>query len=175
MCPRKTPSTASRTVPDGDAFRRGGPLLARCCLALLALLPLFGQVLRWCAPTTIAARGLTLLFSQQCHRFPERLLDPHLDLICSRCWGIYAGFAIAALLGRLTPSRRALGWCIAAGVLVAIAEAASEHLGLMGPHAVVRFLVGGCLSTCASSLMLHGLVSHPNGVPILESRSQDAK
>ena len=103
-------------------------------------------------------------FSFVCHQIPERSfhLSGHQFGVCSRCTGLYAGFAVAALLYPLarslkrsdTPSRV---WLILAA-LPLVVDFALTYFGIWSNSHLSRFLTGALLSSVAVFYILPGLV-----------------
>lgn len=103
-------------------------------------------------------------FSFVCHQIPERSfhLSGHQFGVCSRCTGLYAGFAVATLLYPLarslrrsdTPSRV---WLILAA-LPLVVDFALTYLGIWSNSHLSRFLTGALLSSVAVFYIMPGLV-----------------
>ncbi len=120
---------------------RNEKLLTACAVgipAVAAAAPLMGSL--W----------LYLLFDAVCQQRPERALwiagAPM--AVCARCFGIYAGFALA-LLFRLPPRPRAL----AAAIVLIAADVAAEWLALRPAWAAGRFLTGFLLGATTAALL----------------------
>ncbi|HEY6047411.1 MAG TPA: DUF2085 domain-containing protein [Pyrinomonadaceae bacterium] len=103
-------------------------------------------------------------FSFVCHQIPERSfhLGGHQFGVCSRCTGLYAGFAVAALVYPLarslkrtdTPSRL---WLILAAVPLAI-DFALGYFSIWQNTLLSRFLTGALLSSVAVFYIMPGLI-----------------
>ena len=103
-------------------------------------------------------------FSFLCHQIPERSfhLSGHQFGVCSRCTGLYAGFAVAALIYPLahslkrtdTPSRV---WLILAAVPLAI-DFSLTYFGTWQNTHLSRFFTGALLSSVAVFYILPGLI-----------------
>ena len=103
-------------------------------------------------------------FSFVCHQIPERSfhLSGHLFGVCSRCTGLYAGFAAAALTYPLarslkrtdTPSRV---WLILAAVPLAI-DFSLTYFGIWSNTHLSRFFTGALLSSVAVFYIMPGLI-----------------
>ena len=103
-------------------------------------------------------------FSFVCHQIPERSfhLSGHQFGVCSRCTGLYTGFAVATLIYPLarslkrtdTPARL---WLILAAVPLAI-DFALTYFGAWQNTQLSRFLTGELLSSVAVFYIMPGLV-----------------
>ena len=103
-------------------------------------------------------------FSFVCHQIPERSfhMSGHQFGVCSRCTGLYTGFAVAALIYPLarslkrtdTPSRV---WLFLAAVPLAI-DFALTYFGIWPNTQLSRFLTGALLSSVAVFYIMPGLV-----------------
>lgn len=110
--------------------------------------------------------GLTLYraFSYLCHQIPERsfFISGHPFAVCSRCFGLYAGFMTAAVFYPLmkslrsteTPSRK---WLFAAAVPMAI-DFSVEFFGLGHNTHLSRFATGALLGAVAVFFVMPGLI-----------------
>lgn len=119
------------------------PLLPRLLAESPALAPFSALVLRW--------------FSFQCERAPARalLLGARPLPVCARCFGIYLGVGLGALLlrPRLTPSGLRL-WLLGASALMLL-DVFSEALGLRPAWAPLRVLSGALLSYPVGAALVH--------------------
>ena len=92
--------------------------------------------------------GVDAWFALQCHREAGRspqLLGSALS-VCWRCFGIYVGLGLGALLLRPRLRPRALRiWLITAATLM-VADVATEGLGLRPQWAPIRLLSGWLLA-----------------------------
>jgi uncharacterized membrane protein len=103
-------------------------------------------------------------FSYLCHQIPERSfhLAGHKFAVCSRCTGLYAGFAVAALAYPLTrslnqtetPSRL---WLILAALPLAIDFGLGYFDVWHNTHAS-RFTTGVLLSSVAAFYIVPGMI-----------------
>lgn len=110
--------------------------------------------------------GLTIYrsFSYLCHQIPERsfFLAGHPFAVCSRCFGLYSGFATAALLypfvrslrSSETPARK---WLFLAAAPMAI-DFGIEFLGLGHNTHFSRFATGALLGSVAVFYIMPGLM-----------------
>lgn len=149
------------------AGRSRAPVVVWAATAVVALIPASVIV---AAPLLLArehtALALTLYeaFSYLCHQLPERSL--HLEgqklAVCSRCTGLYFGFALGILLYPLARSLKRvdtprLWWLLLATVPV-ILDWALTFLGLWENTHLSRFLTGALLSVVAAVYVVPGLV-----------------
>jgi len=103
-------------------------------------------------------------FSFVCHQIPERSfhLSGHLFGVCSRCTGLYVGFAVAALVYPLarslkrtdTPSRL---WLILAALPLSL-DFALGYFSIWQNAHLSRFSTGALLSSVALFYIMPGLV-----------------
>jgi uncharacterized membrane protein len=110
------------------------------------------------------AAAIYKTFSFVCHQIPERSfhLAGHQFGVCSRCTGLYAGFAVAALVYPLarslkrtdTPSRL---WLILATLPLAI-DFALGYFSIWQNTHLSRFLTGALLSSVAVYYIMPGLI-----------------
>ena len=110
------------------------------------------------------AAAIYKTFSFVCHQIPERSfhLAGHQFGVCSRCTGLYAGFAVAALVYPLarslqrtdTPSRI---WLILA-TLPLVIDFALGYFSIWQNTHLSRFLTGALLSSAAAFFIMPGLI-----------------
>jgi uncharacterized membrane protein len=113
---------------------------------------------------TGTARTIYHAFSYLCHQIPERSfhLAGNKFAVCSRCTGLYAGFAIAVLAYPLarsvnrtdTPS---LLWLILAALPLAI-DFSLGYFNIWSNTQISRFATGALLSSVAVFYIVPGLV-----------------
>ncbi len=143
------------------------PLVVWAITAVLALIPA-GLIV---AAPLLLAHGHTALalpiyeaFSYLCHQLPERSL--HLEgrqlAVCSRCTGLYFGFALSVLLYPLARSLKrvdtpSLWWLLLAAVPV-ILDWSLTFSGLWENTHLSRFLTGALFSVVAAVYIVPGLV-----------------
>jgi uncharacterized membrane protein len=110
------------------------------------------------------ASSIYKTFSYLCHQIPERSfhLAGHQFGVCSRCTGLYAGFAVAALIYPLarslkrtdTPSRL---WLVLA-TLPLVIDFALGYFSIWENTHLSRFLTGALLSSVAVFYIMPGLI-----------------
>jgi uncharacterized membrane protein len=110
------------------------------------------------------ASAIYKVFSFVCHQIPDRSfhLAGHQFGVCSRCTGLYAGFAVAALVYPLTrsltrtdtPRRR---WLILAAVPLLI-DFSLTYFGIWPNTHLTRFSTGALLGAVSVFYVMPGLV-----------------
>jgi len=122
------------------------------------------------APLALKA-GLPLLgltfyraFSYLCHQIPARsfFIGEHPFAVCSRCFGLYTGFAAAAVLYPLVKSLRstdtpARKWLFVAAVPMAV-DFSFEFLGAGHNTHFSRFATGALIGAVAVFYVMPGLL-----------------
>ena len=116
------------------------------------------------------AHTIYKVFSFVCHQIPERSfhLAGHQFAVCSRCTGLYSGFAVAVLIYPLArsltrtdaPRRR---WLILAAVPLLI-DFSLTYFGLWSNTHLTRFLTGALLGAVAVFYVMPGLVELSSAV-----------
>jgi len=141
------------------------------CVSLIALL-IVGLIIG--APVLQAygqqqlASTIYKAFSFVCHQIPERSfhIASHQFAVCSRCTGLYAGFALAALaypFARSLKRTDAPGriWLILAAVPLLI-DFALGYFSIWQNTHLSRFLTGALLSSVAVFYVMPGLIELSN-------------
>lgn len=110
------------------------------------------------------ASAIYKVFSFVCHQISERSfhIAGHQFAVCSRCTGLYTGFAVATLVYPLvhsltrtdTPRRR---WLILAAVPLLI-DFSLTYFGLWSNTHLTRFATGALLGSVAVFYVMPGLV-----------------
>jgi uncharacterized membrane protein len=137
-------------------------------LALVALI--IGAPLAQANGHPAFASSIYKAFSFVCHQIPERSfhLAGHQFGVCSRCTGLYVGFAVAALIYPLarslkrtdTPSRV---WLMLATLPLAI-DFALGYFSIWPNTHLSRFLTGALLSSVAVFYIMPGLIDLSSAV-----------
>lgn len=152
-------------VPQSVPSRR--PLLmwslvAAGSLGTIALIVGAPLALKFGFPIT----GLTLYraFSYLCHQIPERsfFIAERSFAVCSRCFGLYAGFAIAVILYPLVKSLRSVEaperkWLFVAAVPMAI-DFSLEFFGFGHNTHFSRVATGALLGAVSVFYVMPGLM-----------------
>ena len=152
-------------VPQSVSNRR--PLLmwfiaAMGCLAVMSLI--LGAPLALKAGHPVWAFTIYRSFSYVCHQIPERsfFIAGHPFAVCSRCTGLYAGFAAATFAYPLVRSLRNTEapprkWLFLAAAPLAI-DFAVGYLGIWEKTHSSRFATGAILGAVAVFYVIPGLM-----------------
>src|SRR5262245_7066972 len=112
---------------------------------------------------TALALSMYKTFSYLCHQIPERSfhLAGHKFAVCSRCTGLYSGFALATLIYPLTRSLKRTDtprfmWLILAAIPIAV-DFLLGYFNIWHNTHFTRFLTGALLGSAAVFYILPGL------------------
>ena len=110
------------------------------------------------------AAAIYRAFSYVCHQLPERsfYFGDHQFAVCSRCTGLYSGFALAtlyypltrSLMSTATPSRP---WLLLAAVPLAI-DFSLGYFDIWANTQLTRFSTGALLGAVAVFYIMPGLI-----------------
>jgi uncharacterized membrane protein len=135
---------------------------ATIALALVALI--IGAPLAQANGHPAFASSIYKAFSFVCHQIPERSfhLAGHQFGVCSRCTGLYVGFAVAALIYPLARSLKrtdtpSLVWLILA-TLPLVIDFGLGYFSIWPNTHLSRFLTGALLSSVAVFYIMPGLI-----------------
>ncbi len=110
------------------------------------------------------AQGIYGAFRTLCHQLPERsyFIDGHKLAVCSRCTGLYAGFALTLLLYPLIRSLRttalpARKWLILA-TLPLLVDFSLTFLGVWENTHTSRLITGFLLGSAAVFYVMPGII-----------------
>jgi uncharacterized membrane protein len=110
------------------------------------------------------ARGIYGAFATLCHQLPERsyFIDGHQFAVCSRCTGIYAGFALTLLLYPLirslkNPIMPRPSWLLLAALPLAI-DFAVNFAGFWQNTHTSRLLTGALLGSAVVFYVMPGII-----------------
>ena len=110
------------------------------------------------------ARGIYGAFATLCHQLPERsyFIDGHKFAVCSRCTGIYAGFAFTLLFYPLIRSLKNGGvprpsWLLLAALPLAI-DFAVNFVGFWQNTHTSRLLTGAFLGGAVVFYVMPGII-----------------
>jgi uncharacterized membrane protein len=116
------------------------------------------------------ASAIYKTFGFVCHQLPDRSfhLAGHPFAVCSRCTGLYSGFAVAALLYPLSRSMRRKDaprriWLVLAAVPIAI-DFALGYFAIWPNTHFSRFTTGALLGSVAVFYIMPGLVELSSGM-----------
>ncbi len=152
----------SRPTPLASYATVTWAITATIALALVATI--VGAPLAQSTGHAAFAATIYKAFSFVCHQIPERSfhLAGHQFAVCSRCTGLYSGFAVAALVYPLarsltrTDTPRRL-WLILAAVPLLI-DFLLTYFGLWSNTHLSRFSTGALLGAVAVFYVMPGLV-----------------
>ena len=133
-------------------------------IALALVATIVGAPLAQSTGHAAFASTIYKIFSYVCHQIPVRSfhLAGHQFAVCSRCTGLYMGFAVATLVYPLTrslirtdtPRRR---WLILAAVPLLI-DFSLTYFGVWSNTHLTRFATGALLGSVAVFYVMPGLV-----------------
>jgi uncharacterized membrane protein len=133
-------------------------------IALLLVASIFGAPLAVANNHPSWAATVYHAFSYVCHQLPERSfhLLGHPLAVCSRCTGLYSGFAIASLMYPLvrslsrteTPARR---WLLLAAVPMAV-DVGLDVIGVWQNTYYSRLATGLLLGSIAAFYVIPGMI-----------------
>jgi uncharacterized membrane protein len=160
---------ADSYVPQCGARARSvrGPVFVWAILAAVAL-AIVGLIVA--APLLVAhghtslAAAIYEVFGKLCHQIPERSLhlEGHKFAVCSRCTGIYAGFALSVLCYPLARSLKRVDTPRLLWLLLAVVPITVDwSLGFFDVWAnthLSRFLTGALLGSVAAVYVVPGLI-----------------
>ena len=156
------PVSSPKSVASASCGTITWIITATIALALVAMI--IGAPLFQSTGHLAFASPIYKVFSYVCHQIPERSfhLAGHQFAVCSRCTGLYVGFAVATLVYPLagsliridTPRRR---WLILAAVPLLI-DFSLTYFGLWSNTHLTRFVTGALLGAVAVFYVMPGLV-----------------
>lgn len=130
-------------------MRRGRAFtFLRACFLALGALPLLPAAIENDPALELLVRPLDAWFAFQCERAPARTFEGF--AVCARCYGVYLGLAVGALV--LRPRIHAFQervWLAVAALLMGL-DVASEVLGMRPAFAPLRLATGFLLGYPAS-------------------------
>ena len=160
------------------------PLIIWSVVAIIALVPallIVAAPLLLASGHTSSALAIYEIFSYLCHQLPERSfhIEDHKFAVCSRCTGIYFGFALSVLFYPLARSLRRvdtprIGWLLLATAPIAI-DWSLGVTGLRDNTHLSRFLTGALFSAAAAVYVVPGLIDLGQSIRRrLDARSRGA-
>jgi uncharacterized membrane protein len=168
-----TDKEMSAAVVERDSLEPGATRVNRGAIAVWALVSAFGLTLVGlvaAAPLALSqghpqfAAAIYKVFSFVCHQIPDRSfhLAEHQFAVCSRCTGLYAGFAVAALSYPLVRSLKSTDtpprlWLSRAAVPRTI-DVALSYFSIWENNHLSRFATGALLGVVAVFYIVPGLI-----------------
>ncbi|HYY58680.1 MAG TPA: DUF2085 domain-containing protein [Pyrinomonadaceae bacterium] len=111
-----------------------------------------------------AATTIYEIFGKVCHQLPERSfqVEGHQFAVCSRCTGLYAGFALSVLLYPLSRSLKRIDtprrlWLLLATVPLLV-DWSLGFFDIWANTHLSRFLTGGLFGAVAAIYVVPGLI-----------------
>jgi uncharacterized membrane protein len=154
----------SRSIQTCEASFAFGVWVFVSLIALAILLAIVGAPLALANGHSILAGDIYKGFSYLCHQLPDRSfhLAGHQFAVCSRCTGLYVGFALTTLAYPLIRPIRAtttpaLIWLILATVPLLI-DFSLGYFNIWANTYASRFITGLLLSSVAVFYIIPGLV-----------------
>lgn len=133
-------------------------------VGLLLLVAIVGAPLAMASGHTIVAGDIYKGFSYLCHQLPDRSfhIEGYQFAVCSRCTGLYVGFALTALAYPLIRPVRAtttpaLIWLILATVPLLV-DFSLGYFNIWANTHASRFITGALLSSVAVFYIIPGLI-----------------
>jgi len=143
------------------------PLIMWAVVAIIALIPaglIVAAPLLLASGHTFFALAIYEIFSHLCHQLPERSfhVEGQKFAVCSRCTGIYFGFALSVLLYPLARSLKRIdtphvNWLLLATAPITV-DWALGATGLWDNTHLSRFLTGALFSAAAAVYVVPGLI-----------------
>jgi len=156
------PISSAQALAAASSATVAWAITAMIALAIVAMI--IGAPLAQANGHPAFASAIYKAFSFVCHQIPDRSfhLAGHQFGVCSRCTGLYVGFAVAALIYPLarslkhtdTPARL---WLILATLPLAI-DFALGYFSIWQNTHLSRFLTGALLSSVAVFYIMPGLI-----------------
>ena len=133
-------------------------------IGVLLLLAIVGAPLALANGHSMLAGDIYKGFSYLCHQLPDRSfhIDGHQFAVCSRCTGLYVGFALMAIAYPLirpikATTTPALLWLILAAIPIAV-DFSLGYFNIWANTHASRFITGALLSSVAVFYIIPGLV-----------------
>lgn len=133
---------------------RGGGLL-RAAMVFVGGLPWLSALAGRALPVSLR-HAIALAFAASCHHMPDRTLQMYAQpmCVCSRCAGVYAGIALAAVGSWSRGGTRRLQVLFGTGFTLMIADVVTQDLGLHAPSHALRLASGALVGGTAAAWML---------------------
>jgi uncharacterized membrane protein len=154
----------AKTIQTSETSLAFGVWISVSLIALAIIVAIVGAPLALANGHTTLAGDIYKGFSFLCHQLPDRSfhLAGHQFAVCSRCTGLYVGFALTALAYPLirpirTTTTPALIWLVLATVPLLVDFSLGYFNIWQNTHAS-RFITGALLSSVAVFYIIPGLV-----------------
>jgi uncharacterized membrane protein len=163
----------SAAVVERDSLETEATHVSRAAIGAWGFIAVFGVTLVGLITTAPFAQSqghpqfaatIYKVFSFVCHQIPERSfhLSGHQFAVCSRCTGLYAGFAVAALAYPLIRSLKTTDtpprlWLILSAVPLVI-DFVLGYFSIWQNNHVSRFSTGALLGAVAVFYIIPGLM-----------------
>ena len=154
----------AKTIQRSDTSLAFGVWISVSIIALAIIVAIVGAPLALANGHATLAGDIYKAFSFLCHQLPDRSfhIEGHQFAVCSRCTGLYVGFALTALAYPLIRPLRAtttpaLIWLILAAVPLLI-DFSLGYFNIWANTHASRFLTGALLSSVAVFYIIPGLV-----------------
>ena len=131
----------------------------RVALVVAGISPFLPLVFHGVPVLDTIGRGFDSWFAFQCHRDPARTLSVGARLlpVCSRCFGIYFGLGLGALLMRPKLGVWALRIWVGFAALVMLLDVLTEVLAMRPSMTLLRALTGTLLALPVGSALVRAL------------------
>ena len=163
-------TSLSKTTPSRLIFPALTVWVFITLLALVIVAAIIGAPLAYRHGYRTFSTGIYETFSFVCHQIPERSfhLAGHKFAVCSRCTGLYSGFAFTALVYPLLQSLRRtytprLFWLFLAALPLAI-DFLLGYFNVWHNNHLSRFVTGALLSSVAVFFIIPGLIELSSSV-----------
>jgi uncharacterized membrane protein len=154
----------SKTIQTSETSLAFGVWVFVSLIALAIIVAIVGAPLALANGHSTLAEDIYKTFSFLCHQLPDRSfhLAGHQFAVCSRCTGLYVGFALTTLAYPLirpirTTTTPALIWLILATVPLLV-DFSLGYFNLWANTQASRFITGALLSSVAVFYIIPGLV-----------------
>ena len=141
---------------DRARFRELAASAIRIALVVVGISPFLPLVLHGVPLLDAVGRAFDAWFAFQCHRDPSRTLSIGARLlpVCSRCFGIYLGLGLGALIMRPKLDVWPLRIWVGAAALVMLLDVLTEMLAMRPAFMLVRALTGTLLALPVGSALV---------------------
>jgi len=159
------PSSPENYIPQSSSARKQLLIWALISIgSLLFIAAIVGAPLALNSGYLLIALPIYHGFSLVCHQIPERsfFIAGHPFAVCARCFGLYAGFALAAIVYPLVRSLRTTDAPPRKWLFVATAPLLIDYalgvLGIWSNTHTSRFMTGALLGAVSVFYVMPGLL-----------------